>query len=543
MLRPCIVTDTVVQPGDLELQDCGGILNGSTHTFTWSDTTNNVDPLRRYDLAIDIGDGQGFVDQGPSVQYPTNSWTVTGLPTDGRTITKRLYYWDNNVVDLSNFVECTCTAASVAVEAKGLWPAKADDSRVLGGVAYGAYLRSGVRVSNSISAYDHAVLFRAWKTGTIDGFEIHNRTPSPADLNAQGGPERWRSFMISGTYRYGNGGTYEPVIHQCGENEAIGEPLGPKGSPYVLWPANQPGNAVEINPYRGMNFNVVAGEWYWLVLENLTPPPGKAPVSAAVAQSWGNNVGYTALNGNQVPEVTPGCPNKFGAIGGDSHTRHFYKDGGTVWSEWTRESTWIQFHYTDGEEVGDIYIVFAQNGDINGSQTEFAHEVQGSRRIRQRIRFPYPATTFDRFELYFGHNRAFPAPNGSPLRVDIKTLGGTLLATAFIPAKPNLWIYSDGNDGLPNAARDGKSTDRHRKAHVMAPLNQPVTLQQGQDYVYEYSAPAGANFRITRIMTTNIQKAHPTREYLDDAFHFSEWGPLKWSLALSPSQLNRLRSA
>ena len=108
----CITTAPEV-PQEVQIVNCGSVLPGSTATIEWNDPTN-PDPLRRYDLFIDIGDGNGFVDQGPSVQYPTSSWTVSGLPTDGRVILKRLYYWDNNVVDLTTFVECACMAATIS---------------------------------------------------------------------------------------------------------------------------------------------------------------------------------------------------------------------------------------------------------------------------------------------------------------------------------------------------------------------------------------------------------------------------------------------
>lgn len=423
------------------------------------------------------------------------------------------------------------TDCSSITDPKGLWPDFVDSERLLGGVAYGNYLRTGTQVGNSISAFDHAVLVRAWKTGTVTGFQFHNRTPSSADLAAVGGTERWRSFMIN-SYRAGNGGTYEPALHRCDDNMGIGELIS-KGSLYVLWPLDQPGNTVILNPYRGANWSVVAGEWYWLVLENLTPPPSRGPVDAATAESWGNNVGYTALNGNQRPEKIPGVDNIFGAIGGKDHTRHLYKDGGTVWNEWTRETPWIQFHYSDGVEVGDMQIVFNSDNDYSGSPTHFIHEVQGQRRIRQRLRFPYAATRFDRVEVFFGHKRSLPMPNGSPLIVEVKTLAGTLLATAQVPPMPIVWTLSDTNDGLPNEDRDGKGTDRERRVHVMADLDRAVTLNPNQDYVIEMSAASGANFRIPSTMTANNMKPQPTREWLSGPEDYAEWsdnGGTTWQI-------------
>lgn len=92
---------------------------------------------------------------------------------------------------------------------------------------------------------------------------------------------------------------------------------------------------------------------------------------------------------------------------------------------------------------------------------------------------------------------------------------------------------SDTNDGLPNAARDGKGTDRERRFHVMANLDQPVTLNPNQDYVIEMSAGPGANFRVPSTMTLNNMKPQPTREWLSGPNDYAEWsddGGATWQI-------------
>lgn len=112
----------VVEPDELIIWQCGDQLITDQLNVTWADNTNPP-ATRRYDLYVDVG--SGFVDQGPSVQYPTNTWpTPITVPTNGQQVTKRLYFWDdpnnpptdNNgdgLPDTNDFLECTCTAADI----------------------------------------------------------------------------------------------------------------------------------------------------------------------------------------------------------------------------------------------------------------------------------------------------------------------------------------------------------------------------------------------------------------------------------------------
>lgn len=115
----CTCTATSVTANEIVINNCGQTLAGSQLTLSWSHS-GNPDPATRYDFWLDTG--AGFVDQGVSVQYPATSWPAVAVPTDGRTITKRLYIWPDGVApgqgpdglpDTDNFVECECTAADI----------------------------------------------------------------------------------------------------------------------------------------------------------------------------------------------------------------------------------------------------------------------------------------------------------------------------------------------------------------------------------------------------------------------------------------------
>lgn len=119
----CPNKETVVEPptGEVTIQNCGTVLTGSSVNVSWTDTRNNIDPLTRYDLLIDIGDGNGFIDQGPSVQYPATSLSsTTPIPTDGRVIVKRIDYGLPG--EPPETVTCTCTALTVTTANKQLYP-------------------------------------------------------------------------------------------------------------------------------------------------------------------------------------------------------------------------------------------------------------------------------------------------------------------------------------------------------------------------------------------------------------------------------------
>lgn len=115
----CTCTATSVVAEEVVINQCGDQLTGSQLNLTWSHS-GNPNPATRYDFWLNTG--SGFVDQGVSVQYPATSWPAVTVPTDGRTITKRLYIWPDGVApgqgadglpNTDNFVECQCTTADI----------------------------------------------------------------------------------------------------------------------------------------------------------------------------------------------------------------------------------------------------------------------------------------------------------------------------------------------------------------------------------------------------------------------------------------------
>ena len=112
---------SITPASNLVINECGETLNSSQLIVSVTDNGNPVDGSTRYDLWLDIGDGNGFYDSGNSVAYPTTTLLPATVPTDGRVIIKRVYTWqgaapgfDDDGLPLAEFVECTCTAANIA---------------------------------------------------------------------------------------------------------------------------------------------------------------------------------------------------------------------------------------------------------------------------------------------------------------------------------------------------------------------------------------------------------------------------------------------
>jgi len=85
------VASIVVQLQSQSIPVINSPANGAT--LTGNTFTINITPLpnHRHDLYVDSG--SGFIDQAPSITHPDTSITSLSLPTDGRAIEARVYYW------------------------------------------------------------------------------------------------------------------------------------------------------------------------------------------------------------------------------------------------------------------------------------------------------------------------------------------------------------------------------------------------------------------------------------------------------------------
>ena len=153
----------------------GGTLTGSTQMFQWNDAGASL-------YQVWVGNSVGAYDMGyyPTAGTTATSTTVTGLPTDGRTLYVRLW---SNIGGVYHYTDATFTAATAASHGASL-ASPPDGSTLTSSTQTFQWNDAGaslyqVWVGNSVGAYDIGYYPAAGTTDTfttVTGLPTDGRT-------------------------------------------------------------------------------------------------------------------------------------------------------------------------------------------------------------------------------------------------------------------------------------------------------------------------------------------------------------------------------
>lgn len=388
----------------------------------------------------------------------------------------------------------------------------------LGGLMYGMPKASSYGAANAPSAVEHAIAFRAQKSQIIDRVMWQNRRLEDTDIPARcarqpgsrwcdcldAGFDQFECGWLGGMYSYGNGGRYRVGIYP---DDGSGEPNEDAEHFGIM---DELHNPFDYSTYAWVEHALVdtrplvAGQVYHLVFLNESPPerrPYAADVTRATIRAengggWLTSGGAMCLNGTIMPAY-----DQLGRRGVDSSGPFYGRRGAqllrrnTVGGNWTNERSvlpWYGVRYGDGTWQEDAWHMPYGTRDVgmaNGAlfENNLAF-VDGINRGRQRILVQDTSRTVDGLWMHFGHMSR--GVNGQPMRVEIKSEDGTVLATASYDSDPTVATTAAA------AAAAGAHFDRMAGVWAFDELSSTITLELGQVYYLELSAPAGAGFHV-----------------------------------------------
>lgn len=429
-------------------------------------TVDAIDALRvlRFAVGIEI-DAAACPASGPTSTGEVNA-AAGDIDGDGAT----------TAVDALFLLQCI-----VGIEngwCDGLGPARSATNTpelAFGGQFYGAPFSGRVIANAEIRRYQNGIRFRADATGSIDGVRYQNRhltkstvegrcdraVPSPwcrcvdADLAENDATARACGWTLSNSYAAGNGGLQTIAIHPddgtADHFPDLGVELATSAS-YV--PTDYDTNRfIEIDLTSPAH--LTQGEYYHIVWTNTDMPDSVdfKNVDPGTAADWGTQFGVIGLNGwaYEPAEKNSNPVYRHTAVyGRNEMAQSFSVDEGNL--------PFYEVRYTNGNWLGDNY------GRVGGAQL-----FGGATRIRQVF------TVQDRERSVDGVWTILDQRSGDgPVQLDLKDANGDVLSAATIPGASlsragslGAWIYTD----LPDV----------------------LTLEQGETYLIEWSAPAGTS--------------------------------------------------
>jgi Concanavalin A-like lectin/glucanases superfamily len=255
-------------------------------------------------------------------------------------------------------------------------------------------------------------------------------------------------------YSNGDGGTIRIDLHQHNaETDEPGTRIGTGTtitSPATSLPfSGGGGHEDEIQLIDNPKPTITAGQTYWWVFNQLE----------------GGNV-WVSTNNTQDNSYDPNGAPIFGTL---YQTRRGTTLNAAAAQPW--KNPVFSVVYTDGAEIGQNLIATVRTD---------RKSVNGSNRVRVRM-----IPTTDR-TVRFVYAKCYKRTSQTSISVtvQVKNSGGTVLATATLPASS---IGDDPNDGTLFAP------DNNTAPWVRAALSSQLTLDAGETYFVEFSAASGAD--------------------------------------------------
>lgn len=375
-----------------------------------------------------------------------------------------------------------------------------------GGRAIGV-VTSGISTGNSrLVRHKSARRFMATRSGAVKSFGYHNRILSAADIElraetrrtsqpiwyeiqqAVGNDPKRGGYMLNNSYSVGNGGLQEVTL-QTDDGTSKHNPSGTviaKAKPYI--PFDLPAKQWVIIDFESPG-NVVAGQIYHLVYENLNPPPNLSGLSGSEAQRAPSDKGAISLDGTTDGYAIDPSERHGPFLRNYPATRIKTSESST-WKS-TDVTSWYSIVYTDDVEVGETYAHFQGAG-------AYRYRVDGNKQLRQEFTWDYPNITVDRIATRFGHDSD---ANGRSMSVVIKNQSLSTIATTSVPY----------DSELKDAAKSSNTSTSRQTRHSVGSLSSPVQLVTGQKYYVEYSAASGARYVMAPAIETNRKHGNSDR--------------------------------
>ena len=267
---------------------------------------------------------------------------------------------------------------------------------------------------------------------------------------------------------------------------------------------------------------VLAGCCYHIVVRNLTPVPlaNISNLTLAEAYAMPDNVGAFSLNGIEFANSVDvaGQQGPYFTAQATLNSQDITTDP-TTWDVDPNTQGWWGAKYSTGQWTGYHSALFdtARTLDINDPSAYNSNFfIGGARRAKQLFTATH-ATVVDGIWVMHGHSGT---ANGQPMLAELGT-GATVLATATIP-----------HDAAVNAAVSASTSFRDYNSNIWSyqPLSTPVNLVAGTQYNIEFSAPAGADFRMFGLAQDWTGSYNPYAEEIanDTEAQRSEDGGATW---------------
>lgn len=302
--------------------------------------------------------------------------------------------------------------------------------------------------------------------------------------------EGLRIYMVAGGcdggYAKGDGGMFKWTILPDNEN---GLP-DLNANPYSSYSDTSSIGCSSQNAGYFINLNgikpITAGKFYHIVAENIHPDPL-------------NN--YFSMNS---VFVSGGTPNPYSPAYPDNENSHYYKSG----SNWIYRAGHLPIYdltFTDGSHQGIGYIEISHVS--SGGGPSIVGQIGGSNIIRERFTYSGPDKSISSANIRVGK-----VSGSGTITISLKDGTNTLRQTAISGGQ--IPTITANNLGIGSKWFGNSFT--------------PLTLKNGQSYIFEISAPSGSDYRMWPIRKGKSY-GYDSSTYFNGLLEYSTNGGASWA--------------